>query len=195
MNSKKLSRIIEIIVQKEIKKQLPAMVSEGIAKSLMRNSIARKSKSTNTPNTKEKKQDMFTLAESVLNRERNSIKESEHATEIKSLSKNPILNQILNETKPFRDGAALDYDDGNQYDQTTHLNEDFKNMDKTIGLDSNGAAGGMDALRSQMASKMGYGDMVGQGPQQGGLGVQTGVPSLDKAMNRNYSELVKKFKK
>jgi hypothetical protein len=29
----------------------------------------------------------------------------------------------------------------------------------------------------------------------GGLGVQTGVSHLDKALNRDYSQLVKRFKK
>jgi hypothetical protein len=45
-----------------------------------------------------------------------------------------------------------------------------------------------------LAEKMGYGDMV-KGPQSTGLGVNTGVPELDKALNRDYSELVKRFKK
>jgi hypothetical protein len=31
------------------------------------------------------------------------------------------------------------------------------------------------------------------GAQPGGLGVQTGNEALDKALNRNYSELVKRF--
>jgi hypothetical protein len=45
-----------------------------------------------------------------------------------------------------------------------------------------------------MAEKMGYGDLA-KGPQPTGLGVQTGVPELDKALNRDYSELVKRFNK
>jgi len=42
---------------------------------------------------------------------------------------------------------------------------------------------------------MGYGEFAGGGPQKTGLGVQTGVAELDKALNRDYSELVKRFKK
>ena len=49
-------------------------------------------------------------------------------------------------------------------------------------------------LRAQMAAQMGYGDFS-MGAQQGGLGVQTGNEALDKALNRDYSELVKRFKK
>jgi hypothetical protein len=47
----------------------------------------------------------------------------------------------------------------------------------------------MSSMRSQMAAKMGYGDMN----TGGGLGVKTGNEALDKALNRNYSELVKRF--
>jgi len=49
--------------------------------------------------------------------------------------------------------------------------------------------------RTAIAEKMGYGDFAGGGPQKTGLGVQTGVAELDKALNRDYSELVKRFKK
>jgi hypothetical protein len=45
-----------------------------------------------------------------------------------------------------------------------------------------------------LAEKMGYGDMT-KGPQPTGLGVNTGVAEIDKALNRDYSELVKRFKK
>jgi hypothetical protein len=48
--------------------------------------------------------------------------------------------------------------------------------------------------RTAVADKMGYGDLA-RGPQPSGLGVQTGVPELDKALNRDYSELVKRFNK
>jgi len=48
--------------------------------------------------------------------------------------------------------------------------------------------------RTAIAEKMGYGDLA-KGPSPAGLGVQTGVPELDKALNRDYSELVKRFKK
>jgi hypothetical protein len=41
---------------------------------------------------------------------------------------------------------------------------------------------------------MGYGDMT-KGPSPTGLGVNTGVAEIDKALNRDYSELVKRFKK
>ncbi len=82
-----------------------------------------------------------------------------------------MINQILNETK-----AAVSNDGG------------FRTM--TFGQGDMGAIVGRTAL----AEKMGYGDFAGAG-QKAGLGVQTGVAELDKAFNRDYSELVKRFKK
>jgi hypothetical protein len=49
-------------------------------------------------------------------------------------------------------------------------------------------------MRTQMAQKMGYGD-VSRGPSKNGLGVKTGLAGLDKILNRDNSALVRKFKK
>lgn len=85
--------------------------------------------------------------------------------------KDAVLNQILNETR-----------------QST--------MDKTVNFSNPNIAGaGIAGLRAEMASKMGYGDLGGGGVQPSGLGVQTGNDALDKALNRDYSELVKRFNK
>ena len=84
--------------------------------------------------------------------------------------KDAVLNQILNETRQ-------------------------SSMDRTVNLTNPNIAGaGLAGLRAEMASKMGYGDMGG-GAQATGLGVQTGNEALDKALNRDYSELVKRFNK
>jgi hypothetical protein len=84
--------------------------------------------------------------------------------------KDAVLNQILNETR-------------------------MSSMDKTVNFNNPNIAGaGLAGLRAEMASKMGYGDLGG-GAQPSGLGVQTGNDALDKALNRDYSELVKRFNK
>jgi hypothetical protein len=84
--------------------------------------------------------------------------------------KDAVLNQILNETR-------------------------MSSMDKTVTFNNPNIAGaGLTGLRAEMASKMGYGDFGG-GAQPSGLGVQTGNEALDKALNRDYSELVKRFNK
>ena len=84
--------------------------------------------------------------------------------------KDAVLNQILNETR-------------------------VSSMDKTVSFNNPNVAGaGLAGLRAEMAAKMGYADMGG-GAQATGLGVQTGNEALDKALNRDYSELVKRFNK
>ena len=46
--------------------------------------------------------------------------------------------------------------------------------------------------RASIAEKMGYGDF---GTSKHGLGVQTGNQALDKAFNRDYSQLIKAMDK
>jgi hypothetical protein len=67
-------------------------------------------------------------------------------------------------------------------------------MDKTVSFTSQGAGAGVSGLKTQMAHKMGYGDVATK-PNKTGLGVKTGLPGLDKILNRDNSELVKKFKR
>jgi hypothetical protein len=90
----------------------------------------------------------------------------------KNFSKNPMINQILNET-----AMAPATGDGG-----------FRTMN--FGQGDMGSIVG----RTAIAEKMGYGDLA-KGPSPTGLGVQTGVAELDKALNRDYSELVKRFNK
>ena len=66
-------------------------------------------------------------------------------------------------------------------------------MDKTVEFTSQGAGAGVSGLKTQMAHKMGYGDVVTKSNKTG-LGVQTGLPGLDRILNRDNSSLVKKFK-
>jgi hypothetical protein len=67
-------------------------------------------------------------------------------------------------------------------------------IEGTLNMGSSLGAGGMEAMRAQMAAKMGYGDMGGSA-KSGGLGVTTGLAGLDRILNRDNSELVKKFKR
>ena len=125
-------------------------------------------------------------------------------------TKNSILNEVLNNTKPFskaqRSGgqvgsggaSVLDSLPQQQLHENTHIPSYASaepDIEQTINIDSSLGAGGTDAIKSQMAQKMGYGDIGGSNPKVGGLGVQTGLPGLDRILNRDNSALVKKFKK
>ena len=164
MNTDKLLKAIQILIKEELKEQLPILIKETV-KAEMKKLIAEgkqpaKPKSTGLSMAKAMMEDE-TLVESI---------ESKVAP-TKQFSKNPMINQILNETAmaPSGDGG-------------------FRTM--------NFGQGDMGSIvnRTAIAEKMGYGDLA-KGPQPTGLGVQTGVPELDKALNRDYSELVKRFNK
>jgi hypothetical protein len=165
MDTDKLLKAIQILIKEELKEQLPALIKETV-KAEMKKMIAEgkqpaKPKSTGLSMAKAMMEDE-TLVESM---------ESKVIPQ-KQLSKNPMINQILNETR-----GGIPQGDGG-----------FRTMN--FGQGDMGSIVG----RTAIAEKMGYGDMA-KGPSPSGLGVNTGVPELDKALNRDYSELVKRFKK
>lgn len=165
MNTDKLLKAIQILIKEELKEQLPALIKETV-KAEMKKLIAEgkqpaKPKSTGLSMAKAMMEDE-TLVESI----------QEKVSSNKQFSKNPMINQILNET-----AMAPATGDGG-----------FRTMSFGQG-DMSSIVG-----RTAIAEKMGYGDLA-RGPQPTGLGVNTGVPELDKALNRDYSELVKRFNK
>ena len=165
MNTDKLLKAIQILIKEELKEQLPALIKEGV-KAEMKKMLA-ESKQPAKPKTTG-----LSMAKAMLD---DDIVEESVSTDIssqKQFSKNPMINQILNETRggiPQGDGGfrAMNFGQGD--------------MSSIVG-------------RTAIAEKMGYGDLA-KGPQPTGLGVNTGVAELDKAFNRDYSELVKRFKK
>lgn len=210
MDSKKLAQLIKLVVEQEIKKQLPKMIKEEVSKLL---------NETSAPKPKKdilEEVDPFELATLLLEKDRTTpttIKEEVRQVQrTKQLSRNSTINEILNQTKPFtaaqrsagQVGGGSSILDNYQIEQP--INEGYSNshipnymdaepdIDETISY-GGGAQGGIDAIRSQMASKMGYGDMAGSGARKGGLGVTTGLAGLDRILNRDNSELVKRFKK
>lgn len=210
MDSKKLAQLIKLVVEQEIKKQLPQMIKEEVGKLL--NETAKP-----TPKKKDILEDVdpFELANQLLDKERVQPKLQKESVQpkqpIKQFSKNATINEILNQTKPFSaaqrseagvGGGSSVLDNFQTYEP---VNEGYANshipnymdaepdIDETISY-SGGAMGGIQSMRAQMAEKMGYGDM-NVGGNKGGLGVSTGLAGLDRILNRDNSELVKRFKK
>jgi len=165
MDMDKLLEAIQILIKEELKEQLPALIKEGV-KAEMKKMLS-ETKVVPKPVSKS-----ISMAKAILGDD--TIKESVVQKEIptKQYSKNPIINQILNETR-----GGIPQGDGG-----------FRTMN--FGQGDMGSIAG----RTAVADKMGYGDMA-KGPQPTGLGVNTGVAEIDKALNRDYSELVKRFKK
>ena len=165
MDMDKLLEAIQILVKEELKEQLPALIKEGV-KAEMKKMLS-ETKVAPKPVSKS-----ISMAKAILGDD--TIKESVVQKEIptKQYSKNPMINQILNETR-----GGIPQGDGG-----------FRTMNFGQG-DMGSLVGG-----TAIAEKMGYGDLA-KGPSPTGLGVNTGVPELDKALNRDYSELVKRFNK
>jgi hypothetical protein len=165
MDMDKLLEAIQILIKEELKEQLPALIKEGV-KAEMKKMLS-ETKVVQKPQSKG-----ISMAKAILSDE--PIQESVQSkpTPTKQYSKNPMINQILNETR-----GGIPQGDGG-----------FRTMN--FGQGDMGSIVGKTAI----AEKMGYGEMA-KGPQPTGLGVNTGVAEIDKALNRDYSELVKRFKK
>jgi len=191
METKQLVKIIKTIVEAEVAKNhekfltktFPKILEEEVNKRLkeVKGGIVPSS----TQLVEDDVVDPFEQAEIALQEERTQPK--------RQFTKNEKLNEVLNNTKPYsaeqRKGAPTTKSVLDNFQQPVN-----ESMDKTVTFNSQGAQGGTDMMRAQMAQKMGYGD-IKQQPSKTGLGVQTGLPGLDRILNRDNSELVKKFKR
>jgi hypothetical protein len=166
MNTDKLLKAIQILIKEELKEQLPALIKESVQKEVKRLLSEGKQPVPKRESTG------ISMAKAMLEDEPIQESVQQKVTPQKQFSKNPIINQILNETR-----GGIPQGDGG-----------FRTMN--FGQSDMGSLVGGTAL----AEKMGYGEMA-KGPQSTGLGVNTGVAEIDKALNRDYSELVKRFKK
>jgi hypothetical protein len=165
MDMDKLLKAIQILIKEELKEQLPILIKEGV-KAEMKKMLS-EGKVAPKPQSKG-----ISMAKAILGDEPIQESVAQKVVPTKQFSKNPMINQILNET-----AMAPATGDGG-----------FRTMN--FGQGDMGSIVG----RTAIAEKMGYGDLA-KGPSPTGLGVNTGVPELDKALNRDYSELVKRFKK
>ena len=191
METKQLVKIIKTIVEAEVAKNhekfltktFPKILEEEVNKRLkeVKGGIVPSS----TQLVEDDVVDPFEQAELALQEERTQPK--------RQFTKNEKLNEVLNNTKPFsaeqRKGTPTTKSVLDNFQQPVN-----ESMDKTVTFNSQGAQGGTDMMRAQMAQKMGYGDLK-KGPSKTGLGVQTGLPGLDRILNRDNSALVKKFKR
>jgi len=170
MNTDKLVKAIQIIVKEEIKAILPTLVKEGVKKEMSK--LLKENKQLRETLKPKPAQPTF-MDEPVM-------EVHTPAQPQRVLSKNPILNEILNQTQPFNAPQTQTYA-GAPTEVSSGTMSFNSNSTHTLGAQS-------------IADKMGYGDMVNGGRPQG-LGVSTGVPAVDKALNRDYSGLLKAMDK
>lgn len=211
MDTKKLAKLIKVIVEAEVAKKqehfltkiFPKILEEEVNAKMAKLLKESNNKTAVQPTTRVKEVDPFALAESVLQKDRQQVQNKP----IKEFTKNPVLNEILNQTQPFSSAQRSGLGGGSSildtYQQPIQEGTSYipnymdaePDIEGTIAFDNPITAQvGLGAMRNQMAEKMGYGDMT-NGSKKGGLGITTGLAGLDRILNRDNSELVKRFKK
>ena len=190
MNTKQLVKVIKTIIEAEVAKNhekfltktFPKILEEEVNKRLkeVKGGIVPSS----TQLVEDDVVDPFEQAEIALQEERTQPK--------RQFTKNEVLNEVLNNTKPFSsDERKGTIPSKSVLDNFQSVNE---SMDKTVTFNQQGAGAGLQGMKANMAAQMGYGN-VSQVQNKTGLGVKTGLPGLDRILNRDNSELVKKFKR
>lgn len=185
---------IRIQILKELKKEISPMlkeVSESVEKT-------------------EENVDPFEHATQLLEDERggyiedNRTNKSQQSKDSKTkrLSKNPVLNEILSNTKPFSseerqvgEAGSKSILDNLPMNASQEINEDinYNDYDEWETMKTPKNLGSVSSFKEEMTKK--FGGSGGATPNEGGLGVKTGLSGLDKILNRDNSELVKRFNK
>ena len=173
MDTDKLVKAIQIIVKDEIKAVLPTLVKEGVKAEMKK--LLKENSQLREALTKKPAQPTF-----MDNEVSEGIKHTSQPTRM--LSKNPLLNEVLNQTQPFNgtQHTTSPYDGAPMEDEYRTLNFNTSDV-HTMGAQN-------------IAEKMGYGD-INSGPSKSGLGITTGLAGLDRILNRDNSALVKAFDK
>ena len=194
MNNKQLIKVIKTLVEAEVAKKQAQFLSKTFPKILDEEVNKRlaevKGGVVSVPSTQvpqlTNEVDPFEQAELALQEQRQTPK--------KQFTKNAVINEVLNNTKPFTKEQRSATPGGGASVLDKFQQPVNESMDKTVSFTSQGAGAGIEGMKAQMAQKMGYGE-VRQQPNKTGLGVKTGLPGLDRILNRDNSELVKKFKR
>lgn len=169
MNAKNIAKLVKALVEVEVAKKQEHFLTKTFPK-LLEEEVKKKLASLTEIKTEPTQEvDPFSLATAVLEEDRQQTQQAQKQV----YSNNPVLNEAIASAKGF------------------------EHMDKTVSFGTQDVAmgGGVPPnLQHSMAAKMGYGN-IGGGAQKQGLGVQTGLPALDRVLNRDNSALVKAFDK
>ena len=170
MNTDKLVKAIQIIVKEEIKETLPKLVKEGVKKEMAK--LLKENKQLREALKPQKPQQPTFMDEPVI--ENVLHQQPSQPQQIKKLSKNPVLNEILNQTQPFN---------GTQHTQTpSYAGAPMEVSNGTMAFDSTST----HTLGAQsIQQNMGYGTQP----------IQTGNSGMDKLLNKDYSAILKAVEK
>ena len=186
MNTDKLVKAIQIIVEGEIKSVLPKLVKEGVKKEMAKLLKENKQLREALKPTKQIVPTQPTFMDEPI------IESIQPTQPQRVLSKNPVLNQILNQTQPLSISENTTKSVLDNIQQTpTYVGAPTEVSERTMefGTQSTHTLG-----QQSIVDKMGYGDVQPVGKKQG-LGVTTGLAGLDRILNRDNSELIKAWDK
>lgn len=172
MDKDKLIKIIQLVVEKEVKKQLSQISVSATApkKSISERKVTQRVKSPILESDNELITDMSYDERPI--------------TKSVTYTKNKAINDILNETRiAMKTGQIAPIEGDSEY--------------RTVSFDTSNTT--PESFRQSMAEKLGYGSMVNvvtTTPDNRRIDIssEAAKPVVD-AMNRDYTELVKRFKK
>ena len=158
MNNKQLIKVIRTLVEVETAKQQERFLSKTFPRILeeeVSRRLAEVKGGVAVPSTQvvSEEIDPFQQVELAL--------EQERATPKKTYSKNKSINEVLNMTTPFTKAQRSSGPVGGKsvLDTLPQQEPIQESMDKTVSFTSQGAGAGVEGMRTQMAQKMGYGDV------------------------------------
>ena len=183
MNTDKLVKAIQIIVEGEIKSVLPKLVKEGVKKEMAKLLKENKQLREALKPTKQIVPTQPTFMDEPI------IESIQPTQPQRVLSKNPVLNQILNQTQPLSISENTSKSVLDKMPAYAGAPTEVSERTMEFGTQSTHTLG-----QQSIVDKMGYGDVQPVGKKQG-LGVSTGLAGLDRVLNRDNSELIKAMDK
>lgn len=210
MNIDKLVKGVQIIVKQEMKeerKKLSLAIKEA---------VKRETSSLKKENKKLKRKIELLEQKEVEKIQERPKREStfldeEVSEDVPMFSKNPAINKVLAETaqnykpnpnnvptpqEPPQGQQPINEVSGNPEDaeEWPTMNHNMKPQPtQGVGMSEGGAEQVKQNMRAQMESQFKGQGGGGGAPSPNGLGVNTGVAALDRVLNRDNSELVKKM--
>lgn len=166
MDSKLLVGLIKEVVKSEVKQQ----VKEELAKLIKSGAVTLNSqRKSSTPSLRE----MTEVATNPVRKQQPIVQQQRVQQPIKEFTKNPILNEVLSMTQPFSSAQRAD---GGMMDESSVL----------------------DMMQPQRYEEEGWDTMdyrMNNTPQQIPSTNNAGIDALQRALNRDYTDLTKVFTK
>lgn len=172
MDSNKLAKVMQMLIAEEIKKSLPTLVDEAVRKQLK--TILSESVNSDTPKRSEPRKERSDISDKekkmriAMMKKKASMAGSSQKNNVKRVKsesvnndKTSVFKEILKETKPFNTEQLSG--DGSMYFNSKDVHSIGNKRSSRVSMDG-------DAMDVPFEN--------------------TGIPQVDNALNRDYSELM-----